>query len=279
MGRWISRRAETIVLPPPAVMQLREFARRIVASMAIDEKLAPAEGECADDQPGLPERPALPGRPPELVFCGRRESPAMPHPETLGDPARRAVAHHIMANHELQALEVMAFVLLAFPEAPSEFRQGLARIMADEQRHTRMHIDRLEGLGLRFGAIPVNGYFWKKAQAFGSLLEYLAGLPLTFEGGNLDHTLEFEALFERAGDTRSAAVMRAIHRDEIQHVAFGLHWLRALKPPGQSDWDAYTAHLQWPLRPEKSRGTTFHRAPRLAAGMEADFVDRLEQLE
>jgi hypothetical protein len=32
----------------------------------------------------------------------------MPHPETFADPKRRAVAHHIMANHELQALEVMA---------------------------------------------------------------------------------------------------------------------------------------------------------------------------
>ncbi|HTI50382.1 MAG TPA: DUF455 family protein, partial [Planctomycetaceae bacterium] len=173
-------------------MELRDFARRIVSAASIDEKLAPAETPLSDDEPGLPERPALPGRPPGLTFCGRRESPPMPHPESLADPRRRAVAHHIMANHELQALEVMAFVLLAFPEAPAEFRRGLVRIMSDEQRHTRLHLDRLEELGLRFGAIPVNGYFWNKAQAFRSLLDYLAGLPLTFEGCNLDHTLEFE---------------------------------------------------------------------------------------
>lgn len=276
----VSPRAESITpTHAPAVMQLRDFAWRIVTSVSIDEKLAAVETACTDEAPGSPERPALPGRPPELHFCGRRESPPMPHPDTLGDPGRRAVAHHIMANHELQALEVMAFVLLAFPEAPAEFRRGLVQIMADEQRHTRLHLDRLDDLGWRFGAIPVNGYFWKKAQAFHSLLDYLAGLPLTFEGGNLDHTLEFEAWFEHAGDTRSAGIMRAIHRDEIRHVAFGLHWLRALKPSGMSDWDAYTAHLQWPLRPEKSRGNTFHRAPRLAAGMEPDFIDRLERLE
>ncbi len=203
-------------------MELREFARRILESSSIDAKLIAFDPPMTDDAPGTAERPSLPARPPELAFCGRRESPPMPNPNTFGDPRRRAIAHHIMANHELQALEVMAFVVVAFPDAPAEFRRGLARIMADEQRHTRLHIDRLRELGMRFGEIPVNGYFWNKAQDFRSLLDYLAGLPLTFEGCNLDHTLEFETWFHEAGDERSAGVMRAIHRDEIQHVAFGL---------------------------------------------------------
>ena len=38
--------------------------------------------------------------------------------------------------------------------------------------------------------------------------------------------------------------MRAIHRDEIQHVAFGVHWLRRLKLPGQSEWEAYESSLR-----------------------------------
>jgi uncharacterized ferritin-like protein (DUF455 family) len=258
-------------------MELREFAIRILHSPAIDEKLAPA-GSLTDAAPGQPERPAVPARSPELQFCGRRQSPPMPKPAALRDPHRRAIAHHIMANHELQALEVMAFVLLAFPEAPAEFRHGLARIMADEQRHTRMHIERLGELGMTFGEIPVNGYFWKKAQQFRSILEYVVGMPLTFEGRNLDHTLEFEAWFRDARDECSAAVMRAIHRDEIRHVAFGWEWLRALKPASQPDWEAYTAHLRWPLRPEKSRGSRFQRGARLEAGMSPEFVARLESL-
>jgi uncharacterized ferritin-like protein (DUF455 family) len=259
-------------------MELRDFARRILESPSIDAKLIPLDVPASDDAPGLPERPALPARPSGLTFCGRRESPPMPRPEAFADPRRRAIAHHIMANHELQALEVMAFVILAFPEAPGEFRRGLVRIMADEQRHTRLHLDRLRDLGMQFGEIPVNGYFWNKAQQFQSLLDYLAGLPLTFEGCNLDHTLEFETWFRQAGDERSAGVMRAIHRDEIQHVAFGLHWLQILKPPELSDWEAYTAHLYWPLRPEKSRGRTFHRDARLAAGMSPEFIEKLEAL-
>ena len=33
---------------------------------------------------------------------------------------KRGLAHHIMANHELLALEVMGFTLCAFPDAPPE---------------------------------------------------------------------------------------------------------------------------------------------------------------
>lgn len=258
-------------------MEIREFADKVLTSPSIDEKLAPPASPMTDECPGPAHRLALPARPAELAFCGRRQSPPMPHPDSLTDPRRRGIAHHIMANHELQALEVMAFVLRAFPEAPAEFRTGLVRIMADEQRHTRLHLERLAALGMKFGDIRVNGYFWGKAQEFESLLDYLAGLPLTFEGRNLDHTLEFEEWFRRAEDEKSAGVMRVIHRDEIQHVAFGWHWLRVLKAPDQSEWEAYESSLKWPLRPEKSRGKSFDRNSRLAAGMSTDFVDRLEQ--
>lgn len=260
-------------------MELRRFAERVLLSESLDEKLARPDEPLTDERPGEPLRVALPGRPAELRFARRREAPPMPRPGAFRDPHKRAIAHHIMANHELQACEVMAHVLCAFPEAPSEFRRGMAAIIQDEQRHTRMHVERAAALGTEFGTLPVNGYIWKKSLEFNSVLDYLAGLPLTFEGGNLDHTLEFEEAFREAGDLRSAAVMRTIHRDEIEHVRFGLHWLRRLKPPGQSDWDAFVAHLKWPLRPAKARGDTFHREPRLAAGMSLEFIDRLEQEE
>ena len=200
----------------------------------------------------------------------------MPRPGAFRDPHKRGVAHHIMANHELQALEVMAWTLIAFPEAPAEFRRGMVDVMADEQRHTRMHIERAARLGLRFGELPVNCYIWKKAMAFTSVLDYVAGLPLVFEGRNLDHTLEFAEAFSAAGDERSASTMRVIHRDEIAHVAFGVTWLRRLKPPGQSEWDAFESHLHWPLRPGKARGDAFQREARIAAGFSLDFIDRLE---
>ena len=260
-------------------MELRLFAEQVLMESDLDRKLQDPGLEWTDESPGEACRPPYPARPDGLSFCDRKQAPAMPHPNTFGDPKRRAIAHHIMANHELQALEIMASILLGFPEAPTGFRRGLAAIMRDEQRHTRLHIARSAELGLTFGSLPVNGYFWSKSLEFKSVLDYLAGLPLTFEGRNLDHTIEFEDWFEQAGDPRSAGIMRAIHRDEIQHVAFGLEWLRRLKPPEMSDWEAYTQHLHWPLRAGKSRGKQLHVAPREAAGMTREFIEQLQREE
>ncbi len=257
-------------------MELREFAERILLSESLDEKLARAAKSWTDKRPGEAWRPEQPARPAELRFAARRTAPTMPKPGAFKEVKKRAIAHHIMANHELQALEVMAWVLVAFPEAPAEFRRGMIDVMLDEQRHTRLHIERAAALGLRFGELPVNSYIWQKAQQFENVLDYLAGLPLVFEGANLDHTLEFATLFEQAGDDRSAAIMRAIHHDEIHHVAFGLEWLRKLKSPDQSDWEAFQSHLKWPLRAEKARGEVFQKEARQAAGMSDEFIERLD---
>ena len=110
------------------MMELREFAERILLSESLDEKLArvaSAYGGWTDKRPGEAWRPERPARSLDLQFAARRTAPVMPKPGALKDAKKRAIAHHIMANHELQALEVMAWVLVAFPEAPAEFRRGM----------------------------------------------------------------------------------------------------------------------------------------------------------
>ncbi len=256
-------------------MELRQFAERILKSESMDEKLAGPETPLTDREPGEPWFPAEPVRPANLQFAPARTAPKMPHPNTLRDVRRRGVAHHIMANHELQACEVMARTLVAFPHAPSEFRFGLARVIQDEQRHTRMHTRHAERCGVVFGSLPVNCYIWKKSLEFSCVLDYLAGIPLTFEGANLDHSLEWKTAFDDAGDPKSAACMQVIHDDEIEHVRFGLEWLRQLKTDEQTEWAAFEQHLHWPLRPEKSVGNEFHSAPRIAAGMNPEFLQLL----
>lgn len=259
------------------MVQLREFACRVLLSEDLSTKTSRLTEPVTDETPGAPLPVELPGRPQNLQFAKRRTAPAMPKAAALRSPDKRAVAHHIMANHELQALEVMAMVVLAFPEAPGEFRQGLADIMQDEQRHTRLHVQRAAELGLSFGDLPVNGYIWMKAVEYSTVLEYICGLPLVFEGGNLDHTVEFEQYFMEAGDRRSAAIMRAIHRDEIRHVEFGMDWLRRLKPAGMDDFEVFEQNLRWPIRPSKARGKMFQRKARQQAGMSEDFIRRVQQ--
>jgi uncharacterized ferritin-like protein (DUF455 family) len=259
-------------------MELSAFARQVLFSAEIAAKLVRPAG-LTDVAPEPALRVETPARPEALRFAARRTAPAMPKADSLKDPGKRAIAHHIMANHELQALEVMAMVLLAFPEAPAEFRSGLSSIMLDEQRHTRLHIQRAHELGLEFGDKPVNGWIWTKALEFRSELEYVAGLPLVFEGANLDHTIEFEAWFRNAGDRRSAAIMRAIHHDEIRHVRFGIEWLRRWKPVDQSDWDAWIHALRWPIKPSRARGEQFHSEPRRLAGLSDEFIQLLSGWE
>jgi uncharacterized ferritin-like protein (DUF455 family) len=260
-------------------MEVRAFAEQVLYSELLEDKLKPAAIDFTDELPGDAIDIREPARSDDLKFAPRRMAASMPKPGAFKDATRRGTAHHILANHELQALEVMARVALLFPDAPTEFRIGLCEIMQDEQRHTRMHAERAAMLGVEFGSLPVNSYIWKKSLEFKSVLHYVATLPLVFEGCNLDHTLEFASYFEAVGDDRSAALMRVIHRDEIEHVAFGMDWLRKLKPTGQSDWDAFCEHLEWPLRPVKAKGDVFQREARLAAGMSADFVDLLEQTD
>jgi uncharacterized ferritin-like protein (DUF455 family) len=256
-------------------LEVRAFAERVLLSPALEEKLRPVEEPVSDSVPGPSVRHMRPARSANLQFGARRTAPALARGKALRDPLKRGVAHHILANHELQALEVMAWTLCVFPSAPAEFRRGMVDVMADEQRHTRMHVERARSLGVEFGQYPVNSYIWDKAMSFQNELDYLAGLPLVFEGRNLDHTLELAAEFAAVGDERSAALMRIIHRDEIRHVRFGVEWLNRLKLPEWSDWEAFVAHLHWPIRPSKARGTVFQRTAREQAGLSTDFIDRL----
>lgn len=261
----------------PRSVEIREFAERILLSPELEEKLLPPDEPLTDSHPGPAVRIIEPARMDSLRFFKNHHGAKMPKLSGMRDPRLRAIAHHIMANHELQALEAMAWTLCAFPDAPTPFRLEIIQIMRDEQRHTKMHLRRLNSLGMTFGEIPVNGHVWMRNRQAESLLDYLACVPLTFEGGNLDHSLEFAEAFDGAQDFKSREIMKAIHVDEIDHVAFGLKWFRELKPRHVSDWDAYLEHLHWPMSPYRAKGNIFQREARKLAGMDDEFIDQIEK--
>jgi uncharacterized ferritin-like protein (DUF455 family) len=102
-------------------------------------------------------------------------------------------------------------------------------------------------------------------------------MSLTFENANLDHTTEYAAAARAAGDEKTAAVIDRVHRDEVEHVRFGWTWLDRFREEGETLWDAFRASLTWPLRPAKARGARFHREGREAAGLDPEFIRRLEE--
>lgn len=257
-------------------MDLRTFALAVLQTEDLDAKLAPPPAELTDDDPGPALRATGPGRPPRLRIAsgGTADAPSV---EGLHDPAQRPRILHALANHELQAAELFAWALLAFPDAPKEFRRGLLKILQDEQRHTRMYIARLEESGARFGDLPVSGYFWKKVETITSPLRFICAMSLTFENANLDYTVDSADAARRAGDAKTAAVIDRVHLDEIEHVRFGWTWLQVFKGEDESAWDAFRSNLTWPLRPLRARGTNFYREGREAAGLDADFIRNLEE--
>lgn len=59
---------------------------------------------------------------------------------------------HFLANHELLAAELMALVLLRFPDAPKRIPGRGLRAMQEEQAHAMMYVRRMKDCGIAFGA-------------------------------------------------------------------------------------------------------------------------------
>lgn len=257
-------------------MELREFAERVLFATSLEEKLQTPDA-VTDERPGSAiATPVAPGRPRELVFkatgTARGEFPGTRHLERADERGRLL---HFFANHELLATELMALVLLKFPDAPAAFRKGVYETLKDEQEHTRLYMERMQSCGIEFGAIPVSGYFWRAVSGMESPMDYVAGLSLTFEQANLDFARHFSACFGEVGDADSAKLLQKIYRDEIGHVAYGLKWFRRWKNPSESDWDAFCRQLKFPLSPARAKGFSINVEGRRAAGIPLDFIENL----
>ncbi len=260
-------------------MEIRSFAEQVLFATTLDEKLAPPSGEITDERPGTAIlAPTVPGRPATLRFkrAGHRDGHDFPGLRRLEQERERGRLLHFFANHELLATELMALVLLRFPDAPAAFRRGVLRTLQDEQEHTRLYLARMRACGVTFGEQPVSGYFWRCVAVMENPLDYVAGLSLTFEQANLDFARHFAQGFATVGDAETARLLDRIYRDEIGHVAYGLKWFRRWKNPGESDWEAFCRQLKFPLSPQRAKGVTLNVAGRRAAGLDPAFIAELE---
>ncbi len=256
-------------------MQLRDFAERVLFSRSLDEKLTPPP-ELNDAEPGsVIAAPREPGRPKSLEFQQGRSQTGFPRPHELETDEARGRLLHFFANHELLATELMALVLLKFPDAPRAFRKGILRTLKEEQIHTRMYLRRLRQLGVEFGQYPVNGYFWNVICDMPTPMDYVSRLSLTFEQANLDYSRHFARLFKRLGDLQTEKLLDKIYHDEIGHVGYGLKWFRKWKDPGLSDWDAFKNQLHFPLSPSRAKAEPFNLEGRHSAGLDDEFVRQL----
>lgn len=257
-------------------MSLRDFAERVLFSTSLEEKLmGPPPGIVDRNRGAALNTPEVPARPEGLELRLDSSRADFPGISGIENDLQRGRLLHFFANHELLATELMALVLLKFPDAPAEFREGILHTLKEEQMHTKLYLRRMAQCGVEFGELPVNGFFWKTVSSMKTPLDYVTRLSLTFEQANLDYARGYAAIFAEAGDMKTASVLERIYSDEVRHVGYGLKWFRRWRQ-SNSDWQQFVSGLDLPLSPARAKGAFgFNEEGRREAGFDEDFIKEL----
>lgn len=273
IGAWLS----ATCLRERDDMELSTFAERILFGTDLDEKLLSPESVTDFLPTRLENIPDYPGRPTELRLQGDgpKHKVAFPGLHELHQERTRGHVLHFFANHELLALELMALMLLRFPEAPASFRMGIFQTMVEEQGHLRMYRERMELAGVEFGEIPVNAFFWRTLRDVESPLEFVTGMSMTFEQANLDYAGYYARAFRRVGDIETADVLDIVYEEEIGHVKHGVVWFDRWRPKEGSRFRAFEVLLPEGISPIRAKGNEFDREARQLAGLDDDYIERL----
>ncbi|MFK8138361.1 MAG: DUF455 family protein [Bdellovibrionales bacterium] len=256
-------------------MEISDFAQKILFSDRLEDKFFSPDS-VTDEHPGFGNSlPLVPARPDFLRF---RESDAkFPNQRELETEFHRARLIHFFANHELLALEIMSYTLLKFPNAPKKFRLGLVNTIEEEQSHMRLYVNYMNELGLGFGEIPVNDFFWKSMVQMKHPSDFCASMSMVFEQANLDFARYYKNLMKSMGDEKSAEILDTVYQDEISHVGFGLHWFKHFVQP-KSVFDSHKKALQFPLglQRAKAAGKMYDIDGRKKAGFSLEYIEKLK---
>lgn len=256
-------------------MEIRDFCIRILGATTLEEKLLDP-GLLTDFHPGSPLLWNMPSRPSGMEFKRHSKEEKLPSFEEHGSQDKRAICLHRFAGHELLAVEIMAYALLAFPEAPKHFRKGVASTLKEEQEHVRLYVQRLKDLGIEFGTMPLYKHFWSHTPFIQTPLQYVSVMSLTFEMANLDFAPLYRQSFLRHGDNKSAELMNRILEDELSHVSFGMHWLKKMKNPLESEWDCWRANVSDLLPVKRAKGFLLFENHRKKAGIPEDWIEKIK---
>jgi uncharacterized ferritin-like protein (DUF455 family) len=219
-----------------------------------------------------------PGRSKQIEFSEIQDK--FPRAQSLKVDAMRGKAIHFFANHELLALEIMAYVLLKLPHATTDQKRvkiGILQTMSEEQKHFKLYLTRMNELGVQFGDFHLNQFFWAQTKDINSYAEYFAIMALTFENANLDFSCYYRDLFKEVGDEKSSNIMQVVYDDEIGHVALGRNYL--MKKSEDNLWDYYLKLLPEKLTPARAKGIAFDRIARERAGFDQSFISNLENYQ
>jgi uncharacterized ferritin-like protein (DUF455 family) len=255
-------------------MKISQIVHEILKGKNLSQKLVSLE-EIEYDQFSAFEiqRPA---RSRKIDFSSEQKK----FPRSLKEVESRAYALHSFANHELLAIEIMAYCLnqfsnnFPFQKDALPFKKAIISAIKDEQKHLSLYIGRINELGFEFGDFPLNDFFWSYALKIKTPEQYFSMMSLTFEAANLDFAHYYKNVFNSIGDKKSAAIMNEVFIDEIKHVRIGGNFLSRWKR-NKSLWDYYVENLILPLSADRSKGIRFNPLWRSKAGLDEEFVKSL----
>jgi uncharacterized ferritin-like protein (DUF455 family) len=219
----------------------------------------------------MPDRPARPDSP-ELLPASR-----MPKRGRGGSERGRTAMLHALAHIEFGAIDLAFDIVGRFgAQFPRGFADDWIGVGADEAMHFVLLDRRLKAMGRFYGALPAHDGLWEAAEATADdALARLAVVPMVLEARGLDVTPATVARFEAAGDTRSAAILDRIYRDEIRHVRAGTKWFqwscekRRIAPV--AEWRRLVgARFRGAIKPP------FNDSARGEAGLSRDFYDGVD---
>ena len=260
-----------------SLMEINDWCERILFGASWEDKLCELD-VYEDFSRKEITLPFFPGRPPGLGLdeWKKRERTSFREVGRFHSEKERGLVLHFFANHELLAVELMALAILKFQDAPAVFRRGVVQTLKDEQQHVRMYKKRMADIGIEFGQIPVSDYFWRALESMRSPKDFVTGLSMTLEQANLDYPLHYARIYEKIQDKKTAAILKKIYKDEIEHVKHGLIWFNKWRDKRSCPWTSYVEALPNPLTPARAKGIGFNREGRIKAGFNLKFIDELE---
>jgi uncharacterized ferritin-like protein (DUF455 family) len=167
------------------------------------------------------QAPEVPPRDPRFAFTATESPLPTPLESTV------ALMHVNLTDLELASIEACCRMILEFTDMPWEFVVEAARQSWDEARHAEAFSNRLHELGGKLGDFPTSHRLWEMAtgQPLAVRLALHQGIG---EQVGVDGALWFSSHHRQNDDAVTGAMLETIARDEINHVAFGLKWLRIL---------------------------------------------------
>ena len=222
----------------------------------------------------LRQPPGIPGRPqrPQLV------SHASIKQRSVLSREGRAALVHAVAHIELNAIDLALDVVWRFAAMPDAFYRDWLGVAAEEAQHFELLRDHLRSLGFAYGDFPAHQALWEMAErTAGDVLARVALVPRTLEARGLDASPAVKAKLQSAGDTRGAAIIDVLLRDEIGHVATGNRWYRWLCE--QRGLDPIVTYRQLAARHAAPRlRPPFNLAARRAAGFSEEEIAALAEV-